>query len=98
MPARLFSFLPVKGRAREMPLQLREMRLSVKGRISLEEEVVVKRLSSLSLPLPLPHPQRPPQSPAGRFMAWISEPGDCLSLGPRVGERKREREMERGAQ
>jgi hypothetical protein len=61
-----------------MPLQLEEMRLLVKGRISMAEEVVKAAKSSLSLPPPLPHPE---QSPAGRFRAWIS-PG--TGVGPRV--------------
>ena len=41
------SFLPAKGQGKDvMPLQLLEMRLFVKGRISLEQEGVLKRVSS----------------------------------------------------
>ena len=58
------SFLPVKGQGKDvMPLQMREMRLFAKGQV-LEEEVVVKLVSALSLPLP-PSPPTPPTKPGG---------------------------------
>ena len=47
------SFLSVKGRGDVMPLQL-EMRLFMKGRISLEAEGVLKLVSSPSPPPPTP--------------------------------------------
>jgi hypothetical protein len=48
-----------------MPLQMREMRLFAKGQV-LEEEVVVKLVSSLSLsPPPSPRTPTPPTKPGG---------------------------------
>ena len=55
-----------------MPLQVMEMRLFVKGQ-------VLRRWSRpCPLSRPLPHPERQPQSPAGRFKAWISPA--CVSF------------------
>jgi hypothetical protein len=60
--ARLFSFLPAKGQGKDvLPLQLMEMRLFVKGRISMEQEAV-KVSSSPSLS-PSPPPRTPSTKP-----------------------------------
>ena len=58
----VFSFLPAKGRAGVMPLQLMEMRLLVKVKGQVVEEGVVKLSSSLSLS-PSPSTRTPSTKP-----------------------------------
>ena len=60
MAARLFSFLPAKGRGDVMPLQLLEMRLFVKVKGQVMGEAVVKALSSL---FPSPSTRTPTTKP-----------------------------------
>ena len=60
----LCRFLPAKGRAREMPLQRREMRLLVKVQGQVVEEGGVKGVS------PLSPPPSPPPPPNALYKAW----------------------------
>jgi len=70
-----------------MPLQMREMRLLVKGRISLQEEVGVKLVSS---PSPSPSPPTPPTKPGGALYG-LAFTGDAVegsgSRGLSIGAR-----------
>ena len=69
--ARLFSFLPVKGRGDVMPLQRMEMRLFVKGQV-LEVQGVVKALSLSLSPSP---PPRTPTTKPGRALYGLDFSG-----------------------
>ena len=60
-----------------MPLQLREMRLFVKGRVSLEEEGVTR------VPSPSPSPRTPPTKP-GRALSGLDFTGRRRSRGSSV--------------
>ena len=80
----LCRFLPAKGRAREMPLPMMEMRLLVKVKGQLVAEGVVRvGKSSLSLPpSPSPPPRTPSPKPGGALYGLAFPGGRAGGLAP----------------
>ena len=74
-----------------MPLQLREMRLFAKGQV-LEEEVVAKLVSSLTLsPPPSPPTPTPPTKPGGALYGLdftARAGGGARDAGPPQGDKE----------